>query len=182
MKLTEMKSIGVVVIVSVMALVAGPLAVARGQSQPATKPSVNVPAAMLSSFDTNRNGKIDPGERQAQGRALRQLRKEQLAIIDTNGDGRIHNDELATAKKSNWVENLSPASKALFKRLDTNNDGWLDDEELGRPVALGGRNWNRSARANCLARRDSRPACFRSVGRRWNRVACPAPDSTLTPK
>jgi hypothetical protein len=70
----------------------------------------------------------------APGVGTRQIRKEQLAIIDTNKDHRLSRDEIEAAKKSHWLEKLSPDSRALFKKLDTNNDGWLSEEEKGSRI------------------------------------------------
>jgi Ca2+-binding EF-hand superfamily protein len=92
-------------------------------------------AAVLARFDRNHDGRLEPAERRAAIRALRNLARQMarenrrmarqqkrvrraIRRYDLNGDGVVGPDEIA------------PAAARRLQPLDRNGDGWVDDADF----------------------------------------------------
>jgi Ca2+-binding EF-hand superfamily protein len=79
---------------------------------------------LLKRGDANKNGKLEADEMRGLLGRLRGLRNagafaERLRSLDANGDGKVSRDEFR-------------GREGLFDRLDSNQDGMLDQDEAGR--------------------------------------------------
>ncbi len=85
-------------------------------------------AELILSFDKNRDGKLDAGERKAlraEIKRRRQARKQKLLTrFDANGNGRIDGAERAAVRKARV--------QRVFERMDANGDGVIDRAEFER--------------------------------------------------
>jgi Ca2+-binding EF-hand superfamily protein len=79
---------------------------------------------VLQKFDTNRDGRLEPAERQAMRAGRRQ---EMLARFDANRDGRLEPNELAAAR--------TERAEKIMARLDTDRDGDITRAEVKGPCS-----------------------------------------------
>lgn len=85
-------------IATVTALVLGTVGLAAAQSAPAQDRGAmraERKAKVLEKFDANRNGTLDPAEKEAMHDAFA---KQRFAKLDTNGDGQLSYDEFKAGK------------------------------------------------------------------------------------
>jgi hypothetical protein len=85
---------------------------------------------LIERFDANRDGRLEPQERQRAMRALRKLQRRMamrshklqrlIQRFDKNGDGNVGPGE------------LPPRAQNKLRRLDRNGDGWIDRQDMRR--------------------------------------------------
>ncbi len=100
----------------------------------------------LAKFDADKNGILDPAEREAMLHARRARRAKRyvkiLARRDSNGDGKLSGKEFVRPKKGKKGKRVNNANRAkrvvrrtakrarLFARADINNDGYMSKAEF----------------------------------------------------
>ncbi len=104
---------------------------------------------LLERFDTDKDGKLDEGERAAAKAAVAEHREEHqdklLARFDADKDGKLDEGERAAAKAA-VEERLKTNHPELFAKIDANHDGTIDKGE------------RKAAREHRCERREGRSA------------------------
>jgi Ca2+-binding EF-hand superfamily protein len=80
-------------------------------------------------YDANGDGKLSAEEREAARKDRATRREEALAKWDTDGDGKLSPAELAAARKQ-VCEHINAIREKRFDEADTNDDGFLSQEEF----------------------------------------------------
>jgi Ca2+-binding EF-hand superfamily protein len=79
------------------------------------------PDKLFERFDENKNGTLEPGE-------VPDRMKDKFADIDTDKNNVLSKEEVTAHFKARMLER----GKRHFERKDTNRDGFLDQNELGK--------------------------------------------------
>ncbi|MFD3697075.1 EF-hand domain-containing protein [Streptomyces sp. NPDC058646] len=119
-------------------------------AEPATSPKATQVMAGLVDFwqelftelDLDRDGKVTPEEYKqgmtrlyadggpAYDRSFRPMVKAFLTVVDTDGDGRISQEEFHKAQEAFDTKLGTADTEAFFKRIDADGDGTLSVDEL----------------------------------------------------
>lgn len=109
---------------------------APGSPKP-KRPQREIPAEVLTKFDTDGDGKLSPDE----AKAMREARQaEMLKKYDKDGDGKLSGEE----RKAMQAE-MEAKRAAMLEKYDANKNGKLDPEEMkaardaGEEIPWGGR-------------------------------------------
>jgi EF hand len=106
----------------------GACSLASAQAEP-TPSKPKLPAALLETFDTNKDGTLSDDEKNAMKAAMQAKSEERKAAIlakyDKDKDGKLSDDEKATLKAE-----MDAKRTALIAKYDANKDGKLNPAEM----------------------------------------------------
>jgi Ca2+-binding EF-hand superfamily protein len=114
-----------------LAALIGTSSFAAAQEKPnrPDRPPREIPAALLETFDTDKDGKLSDDERNAMRAAMKAKAEERraamLAKYDKDGDGKLSDDEKAMLHADMQAKRL-----ALIEKYDADQDGKLSPAEI----------------------------------------------------